>query len=113
MLKIDHPPLDYRPVLRMLGLSCFADRRVRANLEFLQRLIGGSMHAPALLSQMNIKIPSRCRRFRVSFVVPMCIVPTTNDGRNQPIDKQIRQFSKDSKMLHILFVITIIFMVKI
>lgn len=56
MLKIVHPPHDYTPVLRAFGLTFLADRRVKANLAFLKKLIDGSLNAPSLLVQVKFLI---------------------------------------------------------
>ncbi|KAL4083128.1 hypothetical protein QTP88_028458 [Uroleucon formosanum] len=71
MLKIVHPPHDYTPVLRALGLTSLADRRVKANLAFLKKLIDGSSNAPSLLVQVTFKVPHRATRSRVPFAVPL------------------------------------------
>ncbi|KAF0709520.1 RNA-directed DNA polymerase from mobile element jockey [Aphis craccivora] len=49
------PPHDYTPVLRALSLTSLADRRVKANLAFLKKLIDYSLNAPSLLVQVNLK----------------------------------------------------------
>jgi len=65
MLKIVHPPHVYTPVLHALNLTSLADRRVKANLGFLGKLIYGSINAPLLLAQVNFKVPHRATRSRV------------------------------------------------
>ncbi|KAF0748187.1 RNA-directed DNA polymerase from mobile element jockey [Aphis craccivora] len=75
MLKIVHPPHDYTPVLRAVSLTSLADRRVKANLTFLKKLIDDSLNAPSLLVQVNFKVPHRATRSRVPFTVPLhCII---------------------------------------
>jgi len=76
MLKIDHLPQDYYPVLRMLELTFLAYRRVRSNLVLLQRLISGAINAPALLLQMNFKIPTLRSQVPFMFLDIDRIVPT-------------------------------------
>ncbi|KAF0764623.1 RNA-directed DNA polymerase from mobile element jockey [Aphis craccivora] len=46
VLEINHPPYDYIPVLASLKLSLLADRRVRANISFLSKLISGLIDPP-------------------------------------------------------------------
>lgn len=41
LLKIDHKPHDYEPVLKSLDLQILVDRRVIANQIFLWKLVGG------------------------------------------------------------------------
>ena len=81
MLKIVHPPHDYSPVSHAFNLASLADRRVKANLDFLRKLINGSINAPSLLVQVNFKVPHRTTRSRVPFAVPF-IAPIT-EGTNQ------------------------------
>ncbi|XP_025406953.1 uncharacterized protein LOC112680931 [Sipha flava] len=71
MLKIVHPPHNYTPVLDALNLISLADKRVKANLGFLQKLIDGSINSPSLLEQVNFKVPHRATRSRVPFTVPL------------------------------------------
>jgi len=83
VLKIDHAQHDYFPVLIELKLSSLADRRVAANLSFLNKLLDGSIDAPTLLFNINFRVPHRCLRHHTPFFsVPNC---TTNYGRNNPI----------------------------
>uniref|UniRef100_A0A2S2Q917 RNA-directed DNA polymerase from mobile element jockey n=1 Tax=Sipha flava TaxID=143950 RepID=A0A2S2Q917_9HEMI len=96
MLKIVHPPHDYTPVLRALSLTSLADRRVKANLVFLKKLIDGSLNAPSLLVQVNFKVPHRATRSRVPFTVPL---HCTNYGKNKPIDRMMRLANEDPSFL--------------
>lgn len=64
-----------------------ADRRVRANLLFLRRLIDGSIDVPSLLSQVNFKIPSRSTTSQVHFIVPTRDI---NYGNNQFNERMMR-----------------------
>jgi len=96
MLKIVHPPHDYTPVLHALNLTSLADRRVKANLGFLQKLIDGSINVPLLLEQVNFKVPLRATRSRVPFAVPL---HCTNYGKNKPIDRIMRLANEDPSFL--------------
>jgi len=96
MLKIVHPPHDYIPVLSALNLTSLADRRVKANLVFLGKLIDGSINAPSLLEQVNFKVPHRSTKSRVPFAVPF---ECTNYGRNKPIDHMMRLGNEDPTFL--------------
>ncbi|KAL4107267.1 hypothetical protein QTP88_017643 [Uroleucon formosanum] len=96
MLKIVHPPHDYTPVLRALGLTSLADRRVKANLAFLKKIIDGSLNAPSLLVQVNFKVPHRATRSRVPFAVPL---HCTNYDKNKPIDRMMRLANEDPSFL--------------
>jgi hypothetical protein len=87
VLKIEHPQHDYSNVLNYLSLSSLADRRVAANLNFLSKLVDGSIDSPNLLSQVNFRVPPRSLRFHAPFVVP---VHDTNYGRNHPIHRMMR-----------------------
>jgi hypothetical protein len=49
VLEINHLPHDYTSVLTSLKLSSLANRRVRANLSFLSKLIAGLLDSPSLL----------------------------------------------------------------
>ncbi|XP_022175933.1 uncharacterized protein LOC111038911 [Myzus persicae] len=87
LLKINHPPHDYFLVMQELSLISLADRRVNANIEFLNKLVDGRIDAPSLLSIVNFKVPSRTTRYHAPFVVP---AHTTNYGRNNPLDRMMR-----------------------
>ncbi|XP_008190178.1 uncharacterized protein LOC103312002 [Acyrthosiphon pisum] len=87
VLKINHPPHDYFLVVQELSLISLADRRVNANIEFLNKLVDGRIDAPSLLSIVNFKVPSRTTRYHAPFVVP---AHTTNYGRNNPLDRMMR-----------------------
>lgn len=45
-------------LLKWLGLTTLADRRVFANQGFLRELVNGSIDCPVLLSQLNFRIPN-------------------------------------------------------
>ncbi|KAF0726762.1 Uncharacterized protein FWK35_00025159, partial [Aphis craccivora] len=62
ILKINHPPHDYQPVMHKLGLVSLADRRVEVNLLFLHKLIDGSIDAPYLLAQVGFKSKTEQQR---------------------------------------------------
>ncbi|XP_022166349.1 uncharacterized protein LOC111030923 [Myzus persicae] len=96
MLKIFHPPHDYTPVLQALNLTSLADRRVKAYLGILQKLIDGSRNAPSLLDQVNFKVPHRATRSRVPFTVPL---HCTNYGKTKPIDRMMRLANEDPNFL--------------
>ncbi|XP_008183590.1 uncharacterized protein LOC103309583 [Acyrthosiphon pisum] len=98
MLKIVHPPHDYTPVLRALSLTSLANRRVKTNLAFLQKLIDGSIKTPSLLDQVNFKVPHRATRSRVPFTVPL---HCTNYGKNKPIDRMMRLANEDPTILNL------------
>ncbi|XP_025425705.1 uncharacterized protein LOC112694457 [Sipha flava] len=87
VLKINHPPHDYFLVMQELSLISLADRRVNANIEFLNKLVDGRIDAPSLLSLVNFKVPSRTTRYHAPFVVP---AHTTNYSRNNPLDRMMR-----------------------
>ncbi|KAL4120626.1 hypothetical protein QTP88_013284 [Uroleucon formosanum] len=87
MLKIVHPSHDYTTVLHALNLTSLADRRVKANVDFLEKLIDGSINGPSLLEKVNFKVPHRTTRSRVPFAIPF---HSTNYGRNNPIDRMMR-----------------------
>jgi len=87
ILKIDHPPHDYSPVLQQLKLNSLADRRVFANLNFLNKLIYGSVDAPVLLSEVNFRVPGRSSRLFAPFYIPF---HHSNYGRNHPIHQMMR-----------------------
>jgi hypothetical protein len=70
ILKIKHPTYDYSLVMRELCLISLADRRVNANIEFMNKLIDGRI-APSLLSSVNFKVPYHITRHHVPFVVPV------------------------------------------
>lgn len=70
-----------------------ADSRVKANIEFLNNLINGRLDASALLSSINIKVPSRVTRHGAPFEVP---VHTTNYGRNSPLHHMMRLANKST-----------------
>jgi len=73
--------------MQELSLISLADRRVNANVEFLNKLVDGRIHAPLFLLLVNFKVPSRTTRHHVPFVVP---VHTINYGRNNPLDQMMR-----------------------
>ncbi|KAF0751036.1 Uncharacterized protein FWK35_00024972 [Aphis craccivora] len=73
--------------MQELSLISLADRRVNANIEFLNKLVDGRIDAPSLLSLVNFKVPSRTTRYHIPFVVP---AHTTNYGRNNPLDRMMR-----------------------
>jgi len=87
ILKINHPPHDYQPVMHKLGLISLADGRVEVNLLFLHKLINGCIDAPSLLAQVGFKVPSHQTRSSAPFTVTS---HNTNYGRNQPIDSMMR-----------------------
>jgi len=87
ILKIKHPPHEYSLVMQELCLISLADRRVNANIEFLNKLMDGRIDASSLLSSINIKVPSRITRHHVPFEVPM---HTTSYGRNSPLHRMMR-----------------------
>lgn len=58
LLKIDHQLHDYSPVLARLQLPSLADRRVQANIDFLNTLLSDKIDSTTLLSHINFKIPS-------------------------------------------------------
>lgn len=69
---------------------CFlslANRRVNANLEFLRKLVDGSVDAPSHPTLVNLKVPPRTIRYRVPYAVS---AHTTNYGRNNPLDRMMR-----------------------
>ncbi|XP_022180966.1 uncharacterized protein LOC111041114 [Myzus persicae] len=98
MLKIIHPPHDYTPVLHALNLTSLANKRVKDNLGFLQKLIDGSINAPSLLDQVNFKVSHRVTRSRVPFTVSL---HCTNYGKNKPIDRMMRLANAFSVYLNI------------
>jgi hypothetical protein len=58
-------PHDYGSVLTVLRLLNLTDRRVSANLVFIQKLIDGSILE--ILNQLNFKIPIFHSRLHYSF----------------------------------------------
>lgn len=87
VLNIPHPLHDYTPVLRELGLSTLADRRVASNLKLLRGLINGSSDAPTLLSLINFRVPPRRTRSAVTFAIPMRV---SNYSSNNPFHRSMR-----------------------
>ncbi|KAL4144127.1 hypothetical protein QTP88_006355 [Uroleucon formosanum] len=53
LLKIEHPPHDYSPVLLKLNIPTLSFRRFDADSRFIQSLLDGSIDAPDLLSSIN------------------------------------------------------------
>jgi hypothetical protein len=92
VLHIDHLSHEYDPVLKRLGLTILADRRVSANKVFLRNLINGSIDCPVLLSQLNFKIPTFHSRATYPFFIPLC---TTNYSRNRPMFRMMRIANED------------------
>jgi len=86
----------YSSIACALSLTSLADRRVKANLTFLHKLIDGSINAPSLLDQVNFKVPHRATRSRVPFTVPL---HCTNYGKNKPIDSMMLLANEDSSFL--------------
>ena len=70
--------------MRTHNILSLADRRVKANLVFLLKLIGGRVNAPSLLSLVHFKVPSHSTRPNSSFVIPF---HNTNYGRNNSIHR--------------------------
>jgi len=68
--------------MNKLGLLSLADRKVKANLVFLQKLIDGRVDVLSLLPQLHFKVPSLSTRSNSSFVVPF---HNNNYGRNNLI----------------------------
>jgi len=85
-LKIEHPPHDYSPILCYLKLSSLSDRRVLANLNFLNKLVNESIDAPELLAEVNFKIPGRSSRLFALYCVPL---HHTNYGHNHTIYRKM------------------------
>jgi len=54
LLKIDHPQHYYEPVMDVLNLSSLEERRLRADHNFLFKLIQGKIDAPRLLERINL-----------------------------------------------------------
>jgi len=50
ILKMNHSPHDFYPVMHKLGLVSLADKRVEANFIFLRRLIDRCINAPTYSS---------------------------------------------------------------
>jgi hypothetical protein len=97
VLKIDHVPHDYFPVLTELHLSSLVDRRATANLSFLRKLLDGSIDAPTLLSSINFKVPQRSLRSHTTFSIPNC---STNYGRNNPVYRLMRIANEQPSFLY-------------
>ena len=69
ILNIDHNQHDYYPVIFNLGLVPLVDRKVEANLLLLNKPIYERIDVPTLLSQINVKIPSRHTRSSAPFII--------------------------------------------
>jgi len=80
MLKINHRPHDYEPVLLKLKLQSLTDGRVSANKIFLRKLMNGVTDCPELLNCINFKFPSFQSRSLYPFYLLLC---TTNYSYNQ------------------------------
>jgi hypothetical protein len=73
--------------MRELCLISLADRRINANIEFMNKLIDGRIDAPSLLSSLNFKVLFHITRHHVPIVVPVHI---TNYGRNNLLHRMMR-----------------------
>lgn len=70
----------------LLKISSLSDRRVLANLNFLNKLVNGSIDASELLAEVNFKIPGRSSRLFALYCIPL---HHTNYGHNHPIHRKM------------------------
>jgi hypothetical protein len=70
-----------------LQLSSLSDRRVLANINFLNKFTNDTINAPELLAEVNFRVPSKSSRLMAPYYVPR---HTTNYGRNHPIHRMMR-----------------------
>lgn len=86
-IKIQHSQYDYFTVMCKFCLNTLADRRINANLTFLQNLVDGYVDTSTILSQFNFNIPPCYARLKVLLIVPF---HSTNYGRNHALDQIMR-----------------------
>jgi hypothetical protein len=71
MLDGLYPPRGYPQelLLERLGLQSLSNRRLEHSVIFLYKLFHGSLHCPALLSRVNLRVPRSGSRSTNTFLI--------------------------------------------
>lgn len=92
IINIPFPPHDYIPIIRVLNLPSFVDRRRMISNRFLSGIISKSVDSPSLLAHINFRVPTHQSRnvalFRVSYV-------SNNFLINSPLIRLMRRANED------------------
>jgi hypothetical protein len=84
-----YPPRGYPQELLLdrLGLQSLSNRRLEHSVIFLYKLLHGSLHCPALLSRVNLRVPRSGSRSTNTFL----ITPYRTDaGLRSPVTQMLR-----------------------
>jgi hypothetical protein len=92
VLGIPHLAHNYTNIANVLILPTFAERRRTLNIKFIRGLINNHIDSFCLLSQVNLKVPSRVSRSHVTFHIPTA---NTNHLQNEPLRRIMSLANED------------------
>lgn len=86
-LNIHHEPHDYSNIRQVLNIPTLASRRDKADLDFLNSILNGSLDVPDLLAAIPFRVPSYSSRNQSRFYVP---THKTSYGHNHTLHRMLR-----------------------
>lgn len=85
--NIQHTPHDYSNIRQVLNIQTLTTRRDKADLDFLDALLNGSLDVPDLLALIQFKVPNYSSRSQPRFSIPP---HRTTYGHNHILHRMLR-----------------------
>jgi len=86
-MKIYHENHDYSGIRQVLNISTLTSRRAKADLDFLNSILNGSLDVPDLLAAIPFRVPSHSSRNQSQFYV---LSHNTSYGHNHTLHRMLR-----------------------
>jgi len=86
-MKIYHENHDYSNIRQVLNIPTLSSRRAKADLNFLNSILSGSLDVPDLLAAIPFRVPSHSSRNQSQFYVP---THKTSYGHNHTLHRMLR-----------------------